>query len=286
MEKSNRAKGWKYAKLSGHENEKNVDKELLIDEKLQQRILNCLHKETLTVKNIQYGGLNEKDVDCILGGKTKSKTDIKMILSDNSSVNISIKKSLHGQVFLIGIERFIEGIEKQYNIVVPDNVKKAISLFWGDSIDIVNIINEYSDSLTKRYELKKHRLVANTLLQYDNCLYNELLEWFSKNSVLIFDFCFSRGLAKNKSDWSDILRYKNTLNENSVDEVLNISELKRMINEYADYGKKSGGTTIQLSFGFVQRHSPKKNIPGQMQFHHSYEKIIALIDDYISKINK
>ena len=44
-------------------------------------------------------------------------------------------------------------------------------------------------------------------------------------------------------------------------------------NYYAiTYGNNNGGTTIQLPFGFVQWHK------GQMQFHHSYEKIRNLLN--------
>lgn len=66
------------------------------------------------LKKVEYGGLCETDVECILGGKTKSKTDMWLHLSDGRRLNVSIKKDVGGQVFLIGIDRFISGFERQY----------------------------------------------------------------------------------------------------------------------------------------------------------------------------
>ena len=54
--------------------------------------------------------------------------------------------------------------------------------------------------------------------------------------------------------------------------------LQNAANQNTFYGKVGGGTTIQLPFGFVQWHSPTKKIPGDMQFHHGYEKIKELVD--------
>lgn len=50
----------------------------------------------------------------------------------------------------------------------------------------------------------------------------------------------------------------------------------KQIPKNAKYGTKNGGSTIQLPFGFVQWHSPRKVIPGNLQFHHSYDKMIEL----------
>ena len=108
MNGRNRAEGWKHAKLSGHENEALVEAVTEKDGSLQERILSCGKKQGIEVVKIDFGGLKETDVDCILGGKTKSKTDMHLYLKDNSSINISIKKSAGGQVFLIGVDRFIE----------------------------------------------------------------------------------------------------------------------------------------------------------------------------------
>ncbi len=276
MNGRNRAEGWKHAKLSGHENEALVEAVTEKDGSLQERILSCGKKQGIEVVKIDFGGLKETDVDCILGGKTKSKTDMHLYLKDNSSINISIKKSAGGQVFLIGVDRFIEGFEKQFKKVIPVNVKRAISLYWGTASDTKTIAEEYGGA-NIAYELRKHRIVKETLDRYDSALSKALIDWFNDNILEIFDFCFSMGLATNESDWANIIWYRNELAENDMDDLYYIEDIKKKLTQTAEYGNKTGGSTIQLPFGFVQWHSPRKIIPGCMQFHHSYEKIKKLM---------
>lgn len=275
-EKRNRATGWKHAKLSGHENESTIEKMIENDQEYQHAFLEKLGKPTATIKHIQVGGLYEKDVECVFPGeKTKSKTDMQIILDDNTIYNVSIKKSLGGQVYLISDSRFMQGYEKQYNCIIPSKVKRAIQLFWGSADDTQQIINDFGTQ--KKYENHKHRLVADSIKVYDKSLYDELLAWFTNNVTNLVDFCFSKGLAKNPKDWANIIWYKNELGENTVDRIFSIEEMSGFLAKNAsqntEYGTRGGGTTIQLPFGFVQWHSPTKVIPGCMQFHHSYEKI-------------
>ena len=280
MSKRNRSEGWIHAKRSGHANEQYVEELISQDSTFQLEFLKRLGKEGVLITNYNIGGLYEKNVECILGGCTKSKTDLKVSLSDGSSFNISIKKSLNGQVYLIGVDRFIEGFERQYTTEIPEHIKEAISLFWGTSDNILAIVEKYGAN--KEYEKRKHRLVAETLKLYNQTLYSEMLEWFKTNIDLIFDFCFSKGLARDSSEWADIIWYINGFGENDVDEMFLISELKEIFsqkeNTSVEYGTRGGGTTIQLPFGFVQWHCPSKVIPGEMQFHHNYNKIKSAIN--------
>lgn len=278
MSERNRAEGWKHAKLTGHENEALVEAITRSNSALQERILACGKKPCATVKSIDFGGLKETDVPCILGGKTKSKTDMHVYLEDGTSINISIKKSAGGQVFLIGVDRFIEGFEKQFNKTIPVEVKRAISLYWGTADDTKAIVETYGKK-NKAYELRKHRLVKETLDKYDANLTKALLDWFNDNLFEIFDFCFATGLATNKADWATVIWYRNELKENDMDDLFFVGDVKAKLTKTAEYGTKTGGSTIQLPFGFVQWHSPTKTIPGCMQFHHSYWKIKELMEN-------
>lgn len=275
MEHRDRAEGWKHAKLSGHENERLVAELTENDINIQKRLLQCAHINDATVVQVEFGGLCETDVDCILGGKTKSKTDMWLLLSNGKRLNISIKKDECGQVFLIGIERFIKGFELQYHKEIPALVKRAISLYFGSSVDTLEVINKFSNA-NKQLETRKHRIVANTLKAYDENLYYSLLNWFNDNISELFDFCFAKGLASNSEDWAQIVWYKNMVGENQFDTMLYLEDFKSNIPHTAAYGTRNGGSTIQLPFGFVQWHSPRKIIPGNLQFHHSYEKIKSL----------
>ena len=275
MEHRDRTGGWKHAKLSGHENERLIAELTENDINIQKRLLRSAHIAGATVDRVEFGGLCENDVDCILGGKTKSKTDMWLFLSNGKRLNISIKKDEGGQVFLIGPERFMKGFELQYHKKIPDLVKRAISLYFGSAADTLEVISNFG-RVNKQLEIRKHRIVADTLKAYDEELYHLLLDWFSDNAAELFDFCFARGLASNYEDWAQIVWYKNVIGENQFDTVLYLEELKSRINHTAEYGTRNGGSTIQLPFGFVQWHSPRKVIPGSLQFHHSYEKIKLL----------
>lgn len=276
MSDRNRAEGWKHAKRSGHDNEKLAAELVNNDIGVQKRLLACAHLEDVRITNIQYGGLCETDVDCILGGKTKSKTDLWLHLSSGRRLNVSIKKEEGGQVFLIGIHRFIDGFEKQYHAAIPVDVKRALELYFGSAEDVKDIIERFG-SKNKALELRKHRLVAETLKAYDERLYTALLSWFNSNMPSLFDFCFSKGLASNACDWADIVWYKNMVGENQIDTMIYLPEAAKAISKSAVYGTRNGGSTIQLPFGFVQWHSPRKVIPGNLQFHHDFEKICSMI---------
>ena len=290
MSDRNRSEGWKHAKNTGHENEKLLAEDLRNNISLQHRFLIKINKIGNKIIDVEYGGIFEKDIDSIfINEKTKSKSDLKVTLDDGSIYNISLKKSLSGQVYLIPTNRFINGFELQYNKKIPDDVKKAIELFWGYSKETDAILDK--NSTKPDYEYRKRRLVGDTLKIYNKHLYDVLLSWFKENIVDITDFCFSTGLAKDKDTCPKLIWYKNELGENKVDEIIYLPALYDEISKKLDkieivYGDVGGGTTLQLPFGFVQWHSPRKVIPGMMQFHHNYYKLLSLIEDYLSALNK
>ncbi len=270
-----RAGGWQYAKMSGHGNEQLV--KALLDQDTQyakqflQRI-GCAG-DAIAVTNI--GGLHETNVPSVLGRrKTKSKTDLKVFLQSGNAVSISIKKSLAGQVYLVGADSFIKVFEKQFGRTVPAPVRRAMQLFWCAADDAETIIAEYADrSSEKQFQLQMHHksLNAETLKAYDSSLYDALLRWMMDNAREIALLCFSKGAARDRAEWSDFVWYKNLLGENDTDAIFPIHKICAAVKSCAKaetyYSAKNGGTTIQLPFGFVQWHQRK------MQFHHQYEKL-------------
>lgn len=271
-EHRNRSQGWQHAKTSGHDNEELLDKLLKNNTEVQKRFLKKIKKQDAEIVDCDFGGINETDIACVLGGKTKNKADMMVTLSDGLSVGVSIKKSLSGQVFLITTERFIKGMEAQYGIKIPDDVVRAISLFWGTAKDVQNIIDKYGSEY-KQYEKRKHRLTADTLKKYNPTLAQLLINWFRTNIYHIADFCFSRGLALRQTNTASVVWYKNMLGEHNIDDIYHIDELCKESERHKaeiDYGTIGGGTTISLPFGFVQFHQD------QMQFHHQYRKVKEL----------
>ena len=277
MTNRDRETGWKHAKLSGHKNEQCVKELLDTDFEYGNKLLKSLGLFSEKIQSTSIGGLHEKNVAGVLGKKTKSKTDLKITCSSGKTINLSIKKSLGGQVYFVRADLFIETFEKQFGKQISSNVQRAIRLFWATADDAIDIIDHYGDKSDKKsYNLQvRHKsLNATTLKRYDINLYQDMLKWFRINIYEIAKLAFSMGAAQNKSEWSDYIWYINLLGENDVDETFCIEDVCRAAINVADsetyYGDSNGGTTIQLPFGFVQWHQ------GQLQFHHSYEKLCSL----------
>ena len=127
----------------------------------------------------------------------------------------------------------------------------------------------------KSYERRKSRLTLKSIALYDNEMPKVLLNFFKKNCMEVFLFCFSRGLAIEENDWAKYLWYMNTIKDEGGPKINKIFEIEKLASKIKDsdlyeFGKRNGGTTIQLPFGFVQWHK------GQIQFHHNYEKVCNL----------
>ncbi len=278
MDHRNRASGWQHAKLSGHKNEDLVKNILDTNEEYQNSFLRRVDRVNAKIVDTGIGGLHETNVPGVNGKKTKSKTDLKVYLSTNEVVNVSIKKSLGGQVYFVRAGLFIDTFEKQFNTTIPADVQRAINLFWATADDAVEIIKEFGDrSNIKNYDLQlRHKsLNAATLKVYDEHLYNVLLKWFTDNAYEIAKLSFAMGAVRDRSEWSDFVWYINLLEENDTDDIFSVEDICNAVQEVAKketyYGSSYGGTTIQLPFGFVQWHQ------SQLQFHHSYEKIAKLL---------
>lgn len=276
MATRNRAEGWKHAKLSGHSNETIITDKINLDNKFKEALAKRLNIKS-TLKLATVGGLNETNVFDVFGGKTKSKTDLVLEWESNKT-NISIKKSAGGQVYLIGVNRFIDGFEKQFDKVIPADVERAIRLFIAGAHDVQEILEEKRLSVGVRtqirvYEKVKNRLTWQTLEKYNIELTECLLDWFKSNIKELALFCFQRGLAANKEDWADFVWYHNEVQEEVKDSLFNINE---MVEELASKksiaqimpGIAGGGTTIRLPFGFLQWHQ------AQIQFHHQQKALL------------
>lgn len=278
MEHRDRATGWQHAKLSGHKNEDLVKNLLDTNQQFQNNFLKRVDRASDTIIKTSIGGLHETNVPSVNGRKTKSKTDLKVYLDTNEVINVSIKKSLGGQVYFVRAGLFIDTFEKQFGTKIPSDVQRAINLFWAAADDAVEIIERYGDrSNAKNYDLQiRHEsLNATTLKAYDEELYNALLDWFTTNAYELAKLSFSMGAVRNRDEWSDFVWYINLLGENDTDDIFFIEDVCEAVQAIAHketyYGSSYGGTTIQLPFGFVQWHQ------GQLQFHHSYDKLCQLL---------
>lgn len=235
-ESRDRSSGWKHAKLSGHKNEALVKELLDNDTEYAADFLCRLGQRGAKIVETNIGGLHETNVPSVSGkGKTKSKTDLKVFLDNDQTVNISVKKSLSGQVYFVGAGIFIDTFEKQFSKSIPESVQRAIKLFWAAADDAVDIIKEYGDANSKNYELQlRHKsLNATTLEKYNQELYNDMLSWFIDNAYEIARLCFSMGAVRDSDEWSDHIWYINLLNENNTDALLSIGDICEAVRDAA-----------------------------------------------------
>lgn len=271
-----RASGWQHAKLSGHENESDVE-QLFNDDQFKAAFSKRLGIGEIASASV--GGLCETEVLSVFGDQTKSKTDLTITLTDGKNINISIKKSYGGQVYLIGVERFIDGFEKQFKKTIPTDVKELLYIYFYGSpktnflLDDVNVTKNESTALVS-YQRRHNRLVWTSLYNWGKDKGDTLLDWFKNNIADIADFCFARGLAANNKDWAQYVWYVNLLGEDDFDEIFSIEDIKNAVAANITEifpSSKNGGSTTQLPFGFVQWHQK------QMQFHHSLGKLSEII---------
>lgn len=236
MEHRDRATGWQHAKLSGHENEDLVKIRLDTDEEFAGSLLRRINRPFARILHATIGGLHEINVPSVNGRKTKSKTDLKVYLDTNEVINVSIKKSLGGQVYFVRAGLFIDTFEKQFNTQIPDDVCRAINLFWAAADDAIDIIKEYGDqTITKNYDLQlRHKsLNATTLKAYNEHLYNVLLRWFTDNAYELAKLSFSMGAVYDSKEWSDFVWYINLLGENNTDDIFFIENICNAVQKVA-----------------------------------------------------
>ena len=131
MNGRDRSSGWKHAKLSGHKNEVMVAQLLDTNFSYRKEFLKRVNASEKSIRRITIGGLHETNVPSVLGRSTKSKTDLKITFDDEDTLNFSIKKSAAGQVYFLSAENFIQVFEKQFEIPVPESVRRAMRLFWA-----------------------------------------------------------------------------------------------------------------------------------------------------------
>ena len=274
----NRADGWKYAKASGHENEILLVQCLKSPEgmsALAQRVGVSAPGGSV---EMAHAGKSEVGVPSILGDTTKSKADVRVSWSGvESTSQISVKKSEGGQVFLITVERFLEGFGRHFSAVPPD-VARGLSLFIGgsdESDEALNNVTPYDSRIRAMETRYQSRMVWETLQRFDKRIARALLEWLTDSIGEICEFCFSRGLAADHQDWADFLWYRNLVDPDSqdLDSVVAVDDLKLAVANNGGLvapGSRNGGSTIHMPFGWLQYHQ------GQIQFHHKLGSISAI----------
>ena len=279
----NRSEGWRHAKLDGHANEKQFAESLINNKEfvstIEKHLMKISQKDS---PEISVDG--SKHVESIFDDKTTSKVDLALNWKGGQQINISLKKSDSGQVWLISVPRFISAIEYHLNRKIDLEVRIGISLFIGGS-NLSNYESYFNKALASNkkknpsiaeQELHQSRLVAKSIETYFPSVWRSTLDFFNSNIGLITKLSFAQGLAKSEKESADVIIYNKAVNEKSVfpirkviEDAISLTKLNPIIA-----GPKNGGSTLQLPTGFMQMHHPQGD--NLIQFHHQYKKISKL----------
>ena len=97
--------------------------------------------------------------------------------------------------------------------------------------------------------------------------------------VTVFEIGFAAGAVADRTHWSDVLWYKNLVDQggDGLDYMVSIKDVMRALEQNGDSnvvckGPKNGGSTLQLPFGHLQYHLR------QLEFYQQMKKIQTLLD--------
>jgi hypothetical protein len=284
----NRSEGWTHAKLSGHALEDQLADALQRDSNLASGLHeDCFGVPEPRLPRVSGGGIAASHVECVLGGVTPSKADLRVAWPSGRSAGISLKKSEGGQVWLVTPERFFAGFERQFGRRVPDSVRLGLGLFIGPVTEreMRRVLGgrpthgpvRKKDGVSQ--EFHQERFVAATLEKIIPREWSETLAWLRCELPSIVELCFARGLCASAQGNAEFIWY-HVLGEGSgrriKSRIVPVAELIRAIRAMPEarravVGPRNGGSTITLPFGFLQMHRPAGG--NQLQFHHGLEAI-------------
>ena len=117
-------------------------------------------------------------------------------------------------MYLVTARNFVAAYEAQYNVTVPDKVRRALALFIGEAEDSRAILDATDISVDGErvrgiaYE-QNYRLVFEVIRNYDAMMASMLLDWLKKQIASVCELCFSAGAVSDRDKWANILWYKN-----------------------------------------------------------------------------
>lgn len=293
MNHRNRAEGWQYAKLTGHQREEDVAAELRSDGTLSSWMhLQYFGTPEVALPRVETSGISMERIPSVLGGLTVPKVDLS-VEWPAGTVRVSLKKSEAGQVWLVSLERFVRGFEAQFGDPVPEAVREGLRLFIGplDLAEMEDVLAGHppqgprSRSGAGPQELHQRRFVARTLEQRRPDTWAATLEWLQQEMPRVAELCFVRGLARDEANYADAVVYsivergavRNFLFPLArlIDYVRTTQEARRV-----QIGPRQGGSTIIMPFGSLQMHNPKQRgenvYRNQLQFRHRLQDLLAL----------
>lgn len=270
-------------KVSGHKNEEMIAEALNGNAAFRSHFCERIGMNASDFVAATAGGRHAPQVESVIGGKTAEKTDVRIMWKGGALTNISLKKDAAGQVYLVTARNFVAVYEAQYNVTVPDKVRRALALFIGEAEDSKAILDATDISVDGEkvrciaYE-QNFRLVFEVIRNYDTKMAYMLIDWLKKQISSICELCFSAGAVKDRDKWANVLWYKNLVDADGqgLDFLVPINRIVSALVKNGDKnvverGPKNCGSTILLPFGHLQYHQK------QLEFYQQLKKIQSLL---------
>lgn len=270
-------------KERGHRNEMVIAERLRSDREFRRRFFERLRVPPELFSGVVAEGktaLKEVDLFC---GHVNGKTDMVVQLTEGEPINVSVKMSPSGQVYLVSAAKFAGAYEALYGEAIPPDVVRALKLFTGEAEDSAAVLATISPDVDRAYrrleQEQNSRLFYDAIHAYDPHMAEALLTWLRDHAANVFELCFAAGTVKDRKNWSQVLWYQNLL-EGGEDEIDYLVEIQRVKSALEKLGPRAivkkgprGGSTIHLPFGAVQYHL------GKLEFRHSMTKIRELLEE-------
>lgn len=269
-------------KKRGHENEDLIVASLNGDREFRSHFCCRVGRAAEEFVSAEGGGKNAKQEVSVLGGKTPGKTDVSVLWNDGTHTNISVKMNAAGQVYLVTAKNFVAAYEAQYEVVVPSKVCRALAFFIGEDSESRSILDATNIEIDGRKARKlaydqNCRLMFDVIKNYDPLMASELLLFLHDKLANVFELSFAAGAVRDRGLWSDVLWYKNLVDDNGLDYLVSIpivkTAIQRKLKHLVVEPGKHPGSTIQFPFGHLQYH--KK----QLEFYQKLKKIQQLVTD-------
>lgn len=256
-------------KEDGHKNEQLIAQALNEDAGFRAHFCERVGKRIREFKLAEAGGKHAKHEVCVLGGHTPGKTDVAVFWKGRKRTNVSIKKCAAGQVYLVLASTFVKVYEAQFGVKVSDAVRRALMFFTGEDAESESILNKTKlsvdgEKFRNEAHEQNHRLRFSVIRDYDPKMAAALLAFLRDNLDKVFDLCFAAGAVKDRSQWSDMLWYKNLVDAKGAgfDYLIPLSRIRSAIRRkkrslVVQPSEKSAGSTIHLPFGHLQYHQKK-----------------------------
>ena len=136
----NHSDAWKKAKITGYEFCIDVLQKLLDDEDFANDLSRKCFNQNLGVIDFDGSNVSARHVQDIFGALTRGKSNLNVVWPTGEHVNISVKSSEQGHVYLVSVNRFIDGFESIFQQIIPLGVKQILKLFIGSD---QNMLSEF-----------------------------------------------------------------------------------------------------------------------------------------------